>query len=1263
MKNGLTHNDRYLKELDAKYFQVDERSLSDFIDFTVKFSKLIAFYDVNNDLDGDASQILENDITVLLVQISSMDIDALESEFERRIQTYLEKFGAVSSDMFASARSMLRAMRAKQQAIEQLISFLFGLHLMVEDWNLKTVEDEDFNNEINKLIKTKFSKTLSRLRAFDRLLIKEDHIEARTRIINYAGKREWQANEYEYAENFFSEEKLKSVDVLISEEFFNIFNSVIYSVRPLVKSAKKYSQKYLSDGNTRPHVALFIAFIELFKHAQYDINKFTQRHLDYFYEEILFFKRQAEVADQVFLTFTVQDSVDVCKIPEGSRVLAGQDTEGNDLIYEMDNELVVSKSKIEYRRAIVNDPKAQGGAEKKFEYVLLNHNVNKTDYSENELFEDYFVGIALASSFLKLSEGDRTIKITLDLQRYSFDKFIDLFNNEVQNNIELNVHNMDEFAGQLFTFAYSTTIENEEQQEWFTVAENKITTKFQKNIDGHSINKLDIIVEIDTLSPPIDSCTSPKFLEASSNNLPICLLLINNSKLIYYNYFKVLIVEKINLSTGVNGIQDLRLQNDYGLLDSSSPFEPFTATPTMGSTFYIGHDTIFSQHLDELQLVFEWNDVPQDPNGFPEYYQGYSSVDSNEVFKASLSFLKNRKWYPEANKQVVSLFQDGEVDPDTGEVEVSSTTLVDTIDLKDINFHFSGPPVLNSDETYTRRSKNGFLRLEFSNPFPAFGHKEYLDIIRNEANSMGKGGKMFIPNPPWTPTLRSLAVNYKSSIQIDLHNQETQNKAYVYHIHPFGEKIVSEPVGRDIHLLPLYPLGSEIIIGIKGFNEFETFSLFFQINEFTTDDDEGEHKEVQWSYLNNDEWAEIKYEQLVTDSTNDLSNSGIIIFDFAGFDKDFFNPETFLKNRSYPAGYFWLKCTSVYGEEFVKNISLIECHAGVATYKNNGNAKDHLEVPLPANSIESFIDDIPDINIISQPFESVNGMPEESQKDFQTRVSERLNHKNRAITTWDFEHIILQEFKGVHKVICLNNLDGDLKTSPGSILIVVLPKLTAQDREAKVLEPRTTASKLQLVKEALEDKISPFVNIEITNPNYEQVQVKCDVRFHEGLNERFYLQKLNEDLKDFLNPWDETDNEGMSLSNRIYAMHVVYFLETRPYIDYVTNMALFHIIDQHIYNIDTASDNNTVLIPQTEISVFVSAEEHIIKVVGSQAEAEAIGAMMIGKDFSAEDIVEKEVKKGIDKDQIEISHQVDPEEDEEYDDTNFVFSFRDFFGG
>jgi diaminopimelate epimerase len=53
-----------------------------------------------------------------------------------------------------------------------------------------------------------------------------------------------------------------------------------------------------------------------------------------------------------------------------------------------------------------------------------------------------------------------------------------------------------------------------------------------------------------------------------------------------------------------------------------------------------------------------------------------------------------------------------------------------------------------------------------------------------------------------------------------------------------------------------------------------------------------------------------------------------------------------------------------------------------------------------------------------------------------------LRHKNRAITIWDYEHIILQKFPEIHKVKCLNHSKTEIKNdkevnsflSPGNVM-------------------------------------------------------------------------------------------------------------------------------------------------------------------------------------------------------------------------------------
>lgn len=41
------------------------------------------------------------------------------------------------------------------------------------------------------------------------------------------------------------------------------------------------------DGTSEPHLALFDSFLELYAIAQKDLNQFTGKHLDYFFETVL----------------------------------------------------------------------------------------------------------------------------------------------------------------------------------------------------------------------------------------------------------------------------------------------------------------------------------------------------------------------------------------------------------------------------------------------------------------------------------------------------------------------------------------------------------------------------------------------------------------------------------------------------------------------------------------------------------------------------------------------------------------------------------------------------------------------------------------------------------------------------------------------------------------------------------------------------------------------------------------------------------------
>ena len=49
-----------------------------------------------------------------------------------------------------------------------------------------------------------------------------------------------------------------------------------------------FDQKIQENQATKPHFALFLAFLKLFNFAQQDINGLTKRHLDFYYRDVCY---------------------------------------------------------------------------------------------------------------------------------------------------------------------------------------------------------------------------------------------------------------------------------------------------------------------------------------------------------------------------------------------------------------------------------------------------------------------------------------------------------------------------------------------------------------------------------------------------------------------------------------------------------------------------------------------------------------------------------------------------------------------------------------------------------------------------------------------------------------------------------------------------------------------------------------------------------------------------------------------------------------
>lgn len=549
--------------------------------------------------------------------------------------------------------------------------------------------------------------------------------------------------------------------------------------------------------------------------------------------------------------------------------------------------------------------------------------------------------------------------------------------------------------------------------------------------------------------------------------------------------------------------------------------------------------------------------------------------------------------------------------------------------------------------------KRGFLKLELF-PFD-FGHSDYTNLYADAAIAKGKAvnkeaaDAIKLPNEPYTPTIKQISLLYTSEAIIDFQASEIKSEvdlnqiqaAYdkridqVYHLYPFGETEIF-PVnvqGRKPEfsidgltitskLFPQFPYyGSNemvaeneavvttneaslppegnLYIGIKDLVPPQTLSLLFQ---FASDTGNSSVKLpiVKWSYLSDNRWIAFKDTNIVSDSTAGFLKSGIIVFDVPA--------DATKNNTQLPSGFHWIKgstpkalsvASQLTNIDVFNNLISVQAQAATAVFADNGNDPNKLRNPLLPNTITKLTQTNFAIKGVTQPYVSFGGKVAEQTSDFHLRVSEQLKHKNRAITLYDYERIVLENFPEIYRVRCINVKNRYSELAPGSVTIVLIPAISSGTRVENAFVLKTGITLRNDIKSFLEKLMNPFTALSVINPSYETVQAEFKVKFLPGFDAVFYTDKLNQEIKNFISPWATGNIESLRFGGKVIGSEVINFIEERNYVDYVEDFSL----RQALFNESGTQPpiwlktGLSSAVAETSISVLVTANKHLIQII------------------------------------------------------------------
>ena len=660
-----------------------------------------------------------------------------------------------------------------------------------------------------------------------------------------------------------------------------------------------------------------------------------------------------------------------------------------------------------------------------------------------------------------------------------------------------------------------------------------------------------------TLGPeigPITSYSSEIHGGRWTTDAPVIRFCANGKKDISpYSLFDGLTVKEFVIETAVEGAKDLLLYNNNGQLDLSKPFHPFGALPTDNSYLIVGYAEAARKNVDALRLHIEWGELPKDNGGFSAYYKGYDALFSNESFKAEMSVLSDGQWQPkqEEVRQTMSLFDTepiGERISRNKVLQVQSVKYGKPVDRRVSDEEFRFDPI----------ARNGFIKIALVAPEYAFGHTEYPNLL---ARILSENARLKldlvkpIPNAPYTPIINRITLDYTATCVITVSQDapstidSLQDK--VFHIHPFGTEPVF-PEGRAVSysLWPEYAYDGNLYIGLSAGQLKGLLTLFFHIREASSHESSSVRPDIAWFYLASDRWSQLAKSRVISDTTNGFLSSGIVMLDIP----DDIDRHSHIMSDDR----FWLRVSANDQLQTFGQLYSVRSHALKVSHPPEGNTHSGEDTPFRAGSLWRPVVSIPGLGKINQIGDSFGGRSTESRTQLQTRISERLRHKHRACLPRDYEQLILEHFPEVCKVKCFSNMrSGIAEPSPGHILVVVVPYLSASAAGHDFC-PMLSTIVLNQISTFVQELASTFVRIEVRNPVYEQIQIRCTVKVAGHGHQGVYVNMLNQALSEYISPW-----QNLSCKARfgwcVRRKDIESYIRELDYVEFVTNVSMLHI--------------------------------------------------------------------------------------------------------
>ncbi|HMP91395.1 MAG TPA: hypothetical protein PKD90_00870 [Phnomibacter sp.] len=1138
IRGGTSQRMRYSATLMGQQVALDERTLQDFIGWAGKLGKYLTYYNNSGEKEGTWEHWLQQDVSWHLAK-------AINERSNHWRTLWNELMEPVTP---ATEPALQQVLAHRFQALYTMVANLmetYAASAQMQPWHMQwlaTLTTQQiavswFMLEAYYVACSSLLPAEVNLYKFQEITL--DTVEkAKQRIDTYSltqpGVLQLAPVLFDDPSFFFGTAATVAQKIAAASEYLNeLAIQFIGLMEANNQLAEKYLQQSLTSlGNHQPHVGLFYAFLQVSQIQQTAINDLLLQHLDFYYRQVLQCQERSWKAPQAVVCFELAKNISSHFIEEGTLLNAGKDSGGKMVSFATSESIVVNKATVEQIMSstyIANQPGMPVNVRQPAG-VFAMPQANSANGFGAALTPGQswhpFAAQALPpapSGGIGLAFYAPLLKEATGIEK-SFTLEVAFANNQVITQQAVQVLALHG-ALKIFT--------NDDNNPLYIPL-----TNLQKQGNGFKI-----------------SFTLSEETKLTSKEGPNASIIVGHKSGTVDDIFSGVVglfqtasIVSLVLTFQHSAVEVNHVETAAGITDASSAFPAFGGLPKVGSFFHVYVPLLKQRTVHKLWMDITWT----------------SNTEEQQQWEVS---------YPGQPAQSISLSanaQASELRLITGSNQYFGNQATIKCTLKNSLGHTNYAKDYTKTVLQVMQMPNyGIMGIQQKN-LPIIERNDFYDNIFSKYEKVLGDAVTNLPAPPFNPVIKKITLNAVISERVDAQNAQAIK---LYHQSPFGYKAIS--VFNQARLMPPLSHEGELYLGIANLNAGDALHILIQVEEGSANP-ALDTPLVSWQLLHGNTWLDFD-KQLFTDGTRGLTQSGILRLVWPNLPT--------AQITLLPAGLHWLKAAVPYNQTAaVCRIVGIHTQAVQAQFINQQNHQPWLGTNLPANTISKLVVGQPQIKKVLQPYATSGGRMSEAASDFYTRTAERLRHKKRAVTIWDLEHLILEQFAEVYKVKVLNHAwynpaTSAVKARPGFVL--VLPVAATYGMQ-EVIKPLISKALLLQIEQFIKPLINGFAQIKVMNPLFEEVEVTTELIFKPHIKDQvYYLQLLKRDINQFLSPWAFGNEQEPLFGGTIYQSVLIDFLEELPYVDAVIQASLRHQGSPNPQQA-RASSPASVLIPATQ---------------------------------------------------------------------------------